>query len=357
LQQATLPTRLASVKGAALSAIYRPAASEVQVGGDWYDAFDLDAHRVLLTVGDVTGHGLEASIVMGKLRHAINVVAMYERDPVAILDAAERILLRRYPGSVATAFVGIFDSLNRTLACANAGHPYPIVRFNDGSLVELEAEGLPIGLRSTGPSARAITVRLHEASLLAFYTDGLTEATRDMLKGEALLKRALCTEAVGYVQSPAEFVERFCLREPSRDDVAILLLNFIESRRWTYDSVDRHAARAVRHEFLDELSAEAFSGADLKPAELIFGELAANVAQHASGRIEIALEWKGRDAVLHVIDHGCGYDISDQRETDLLTEHGRGLWLIQRLGAKLAVETLPGFGTHVRAVLPVRRTC
>ena len=71
----------------------------MQVGGDWYDAFDLDDHRVLLTVGDVTGHGLEASIVMGKLRHAINVVAMYEPDPVRILDAAERVLLRRYPAA------------------------------------------------------------------------------------------------------------------------------------------------------------------------------------------------------------------------------------------------------------------
>ncbi len=82
LQQATLPTRLATVEGATLSAVYRPAASGVLVGGDWYDAFDLDERRVLLTVGDVTGHGLEASIVMGKLRHAINVVAMYEPDPV-----------------------------------------------------------------------------------------------------------------------------------------------------------------------------------------------------------------------------------------------------------------------------------
>lgn len=74
LQQATLPNRLASVEGASLSAVYRPAASKVQVGGDWYDAFDLDEHKVLLTVGDVTGHGLHASIIMRKLRQGINVI-------------------------------------------------------------------------------------------------------------------------------------------------------------------------------------------------------------------------------------------------------------------------------------------
>ncbi len=111
LQQATLPTRLAPVKGASLSAVYRPAASEVQVGGDWYDAFDLDDHRVLLTVGDVTGHGLEASIVMGKLRHAINVVAMYEPDPVRILDAAER-------DAAATLSRRRRDGFRRNLRCA-----------------------------------------------------------------------------------------------------------------------------------------------------------------------------------------------------------------------------------------------
>ncbi len=82
LQEATLPTQLASIEGASLSAVYRPAESDLRVGGDWYDSFRLDDRRVLLTVGDVTGHGLQASIVMGKLRHAINVIAMYERNPV-----------------------------------------------------------------------------------------------------------------------------------------------------------------------------------------------------------------------------------------------------------------------------------
>ncbi|MGA9945177.1 MAG: SpoIIE family protein phosphatase [Candidatus Cybelea sp.] len=352
LQQATLPTRLATVEGATLSAVYRPAASGVLVGGDWYDAFDLDEHRVLLTVGDVTGHGLEASIVMGKLRHAINVVAMYEPDPVRILDAAERILLRRYPDSVATAFVTIFDAQRRTITYANAGHPYPFLRRSDGSLEELRADGLPLGLRSFGPSHKARTNPIGDASLLAFFTDGLTEATRDVLAGERLVRQALRTDAVGYVENPAEFLEAFCLRDQSHDDVAILLVNFVQSRRWTVDSLDSRAARLARREFLACLAAEAQPGSDLSAAELIFGELAANVAQHAGGLIDVALEWRG-NAVLHMIDRGQGYTGAERRLADPLTERGRGLWLIQQLGAQLTVEQLPRFGTHVRAVLPV----
>jgi serine phosphatase RsbU (regulator of sigma subunit)/putative methionine-R-sulfoxide reductase with GAF domain len=342
LQQATLPTRLATVEGASLSAVYRPAALEVQVGGDWYDAYDLDSRHVLFTVGDVTGHGLEASIVMGKLRHAINVVAMYERDPVQILDAAERILLRRYPGSVATAFVAILDIRGRTISYANAGHPYPVLRAGDGSLKPLEAEGLPIGLRSVGPRFSARTERLDGATLLTFYTDGLTEAKRDMLAGERRLHEALTTQAVFYVANPAEFVANYCLEVQAPDDVAILVVNFVHAQRWAFDAGDWHEARQTRRKFLESISAGAQPGSDLKAAELIFGELAANVAQHAGGRIDMSLEWRDGDAVLHVVYRGDGYATAD------------GLWLIQRLGARLHIERLPGFGTHVEALLPIR---
>ncbi len=342
LQKATLPSRLARVDGASLSAIYRPAASEVQVGGDWYDAFDLDEHRVLLTVGDVTGHGLEASIVMGKLRHAINVVAMYEPDPSRILDAAERVLLRRYPGSVATAFVAVFDSRNRNLTYANAGHPYPILRRNDGSLQELEADGLPIGLRSEGPSMEPRTKSLNDASLLAFYTDGLTEATRDISAGERLLREALASDAIFYVESPAQYLEQFCLRDQSCDDVAILLLNFVKSRRWTFESSDHRAASRARREFLAELAAWAVPGSDLKLAQLVFRELAADVARRGGGPIEVALERRDGAAVLHVIDRAEAID------------HGPDLREIHAFRARLDVEILPSFGTHVRAMLPIR---
>jgi serine phosphatase RsbU (regulator of sigma subunit)/anti-sigma regulatory factor (Ser/Thr protein kinase) len=353
LQQATLPTQLATVEGATLSAVYRPADLDVRVGGDWYDAFDLDDRRVLLTVGDVTGHGLQASIVMGKLRHAINVVAMYERNPVRILNAAERILLRRYPGSVATAFVALLDSAAGTLTFANAGHPYPIMRRSDGTLKELQADGLPIGLRSVGEQGNPVTERLGDARLLVFYTDGLTEATRDAVAGEELLHQALTGDVVQLVANPARFIESFCLRSQAPDDIAILALNFVQCKRWGFDSHDWRAARIARREFLAYVEAAAAPESDLKAAELIFGELAANVAQHAAGPVEIALDWRARRAVLHMIDHGAGYAASDRRQADLLTEHGRGLWLVQRLGAQLDVEILPGFGTHVQAVLPI----
>jgi anti-sigma regulatory factor (Ser/Thr protein kinase) len=189
---------------------------------------------------------------------------------------------------------------------------------------------------------------------LTFYTDGLIEATRDALAGEILLREAIASDAVFFVENPAEFLETYCLRRRAPDDVAILVLNFIQSQRWTIEPGDWHAARRARREFVASLEAAGSAQSDIKAAELIFGELTANVAQHAAGMIDIALDWNAKNAVLHVIDRGEGYATGERTEPgDLPTERGRGLWLVGRLGAQLSVEILPGFGTHVRAVLPV----
>jgi GAF domain-containing protein len=342
LQKATLPQALAPVEGARLSAIYRPAASKLQVGGDWYDAYPLDADRVLLTVGDVTGHGLEASVVMGKLRHALNVVALYEKDPARILDAAERVLLRRFPASIATAFAAIYDSRNGTLAYANAGHPYPLLRRRDGSLEELDAEGLPLGLRSEGERAEPSFQQVDDAAMLTFYTDGLTEATHDMLAGERRLHAALRSKAVLFVKSPAQFVHDFCLRDRPRDDLAVLVLNFVDAAHWSFEPRDGQAVRQARRQFVAQLAARAQPGSDIRAAELIFGELVAGTSQHCRGEIEIALEWNGHGAALHAIVRGDG-------RTEPL--HDRDLWLVSRLGADAEIEELPGFGVHVTAGL------
>jgi anti-sigma regulatory factor (Ser/Thr protein kinase) len=209
-------------------------------------------------------------------------------------------------------------------------------------------------LRTAGPPATSVTQRLDDAALLTLYTDGLIEATRDALAGEILLREAIASDAVFFVESPAEFLETYCLRQQAPDDVAILVLNFIHAHRWTFEPGDWHTARRARREFVACLEAAGAAQSDIKAAELIFGELTANVAQHAAGPIDIALDLTAKNPVLHVIDRGEGYAPSERKEpVDLLTERGRGLWLVGRLGAQLSVEILPGFGTHVRAVLPM----
>ena len=94
---------------------------------------------------------------MGKLRQTINAIALFEDDPARILDAAEYVVVQRYPDAIATAFIGIFDPKARTLQYANAGHTSPFVRFWDGSVEPLVAHGLPVGLRNLGDPSESLT--------------------------------------------------------------------------------------------------------------------------------------------------------------------------------------------------------
>ncbi|MBV8600401.1 MAG: SpoIIE family protein phosphatase [Candidatus Eremiobacteraeota bacterium] len=357
LQEATLPAQLPVVQGCVLSTAYIPASgSDAQVGGDWYDAFELPSGRFVLSIGDVTGRGLQASVIMGKLRHAINVVALYEEDPARILDAAESIVLQRYPEAIATAFVAIYDSNEQELVFANAGHPLPLVRNEDDTLVRLAAEGLPVGLRWMAEPARSQRRSIRNASLVALYTDGLTEATRDIEQGERQLEQTVMREGILYVRNAATAVERGCLRRgESTDDAALLVLCFPRSVGWAFDADNARAAGEARGGFIDKLRSEAAEGSDFAAAELVFGELVGNVVRHAPGPIDIAFEWKNQTGVLHVVDRGGGFIYRPRKRAELLSEEGRGLWLIGQFGRDVRVERLPGFGTHVRVVLPISK--
>lgn len=122
LQDSLLPPSLPQVKGFAFDAVYLPSASEAQVGGDWYDAFELEDRTIVVTAGDVTGRGAHAAVVMGKLRHLLAIAPCYERDPARILDTVESVLARRYPDTIVTAFLGFIDPEHHTMHFANAGH-------------------------------------------------------------------------------------------------------------------------------------------------------------------------------------------------------------------------------------------
>ncbi len=356
LQEVTLPAHLPDVPGAEVSTVYIAAtASDAQVGGDWYDIFKLPDGRFLFSMGDVTGRGLQASAIMGKLRHTINVVGMYEDDPGDILDAAERVVTQRYPDAIATAFVAIYDPRLRRVVAANAGHPYPLLRFLDGSIEPLQVDGMPIGLRTLAPSQPARSRTMHDVAAIAFYTDGVVEANRDIFAGEVALIRTFGSGAVPFVRSPADLIASTCLPAQVQDDAAIFVVAFPHTT-WRFHADHARAANDARRSFIDHLRAEATDSSEIDAAEVVFGELVANVVRHAPGPIDIALEWIDGFAVLHVTDRGNGFNLQSRRRADILMEAGRGLWLVEQFGGTIDVERIAGYGTHVRVALPVHRT-
>ncbi|MGH8165208.1 MAG: PP2C family protein-serine/threonine phosphatase, partial [Rhodanobacteraceae bacterium] len=105
LQRALLPTRLPAIANVEIDAVYLPAAAEARVGGDWYDAVELDDRELMLSIGDVTGHGTEAALVMGKLRQAVRSLVCCIDAPGELLETLDTFLRREPDEVLATTFV------------------------------------------------------------------------------------------------------------------------------------------------------------------------------------------------------------------------------------------------------------
>ena len=109
LQRSLLPEALPKIDGVQLEARYLPAAQEARIGGDWYDAMELDDGRVAVVVGDVVGHGLRAATVMGQLRNAFRAYALVETSPARTLARMNRLLTKEDRDVMATVLYLIFD--------------------------------------------------------------------------------------------------------------------------------------------------------------------------------------------------------------------------------------------------------
>ncbi|HEY0615778.1 MAG TPA: SpoIIE family protein phosphatase [Candidatus Elarobacter sp.] len=361
LQRAMLPALLPEVGGLAFDAVYRPGATEAEVGGDWYDAIALPDGRVILSIGDVTGRGLTAAVIMGRMRQAIEALATYEPDPVRLLDAADRVLRRAEPNAIVTALVGVLDPVERTLTYATAGHPTPIVRAADGTIRQLPGRGLPLGLRD-GRQPPASSVVLPASALIVLFTDGLVESTRDIGEGERRVYAALRDPAVACGRAPAAALVANVLDDGVRDDVAVLTVRVGDepagapgwTMRWHFDPHDGRAARDVR-ETLAEMLGTFVADIDLHAAQLVFGELVGNALRHAPGDVDVEVSWDDpATPVLHVFDRGAGYSA----HTDLPSheaESGRGLYIVSQLTRGFTVTPAGERGAHARAVLLKRR--
>jgi PAS domain S-box-containing protein len=364
-QQAVLPSGLPDVLGLLFDALYEPGALDAQVGGDWYDAVRLLDGRVLITVGDVTGRGLQAAVVVGVVRQIMRGIAQLHADPALVLDAADRALTLEYPEVYVTAWVGIVDLAKRTLIYSSAGHPPAFLSNARGMVRELGNPALPIGLRE-GVRGEISSIELTDGDTLVLYTDGLTEATRDVILGHERVRQAVAKLGGLPWTQPARFIREAVVPDGSVDDIAILTMraNFaaFESNvdRWRCDTGDADAAIALRHRFYDSLPIKDFSRSDRGAAELVFGELVGNVVRHIRGdpTVDVIIDHSGPRTVLHVLDHGVGFHYAARLMPDVFAENGRGLSLIAALTADFQVTALPSGGSHARAVLrgrlPVR---
>jgi serine phosphatase RsbU (regulator of sigma subunit) len=174
IQQASLPEEVPTLEGWQISPFYQPAR---EVGGDFYDFHFLSEGRLGLVVGDATGKGVPAALVMSTTCGMLQAVseALDSISPGEVLERVNETLLARIPSNMfVTCFYGVLDPKSSSLRFANAGHDLPYL-WHGGAAEELRARGMPLGLMP-GMSYEEKEMMLEPTDTALLYSDGLVEA-------------------------------------------------------------------------------------------------------------------------------------------------------------------------------------
>jgi PAS domain S-box-containing protein len=232
LQRALLPVTLPQSALVQFDAAYTSAASGQgeAVGGDWYDAFALDDRRIAISMGDVTGHGLDAAVTMSVVRQAIRAAALDHRSTSKVLVRANATLMLEQRAPMVTALFGVYNVQTRELFYSIAGHPRPLLVDDAGTLIELSAAGTPLGEIFESASLEEQTLRIGpRAAALVLYTDGLIEAERDIVGALKRVNAAVCSPLFFSSEEPAQALIESVLEGRQIDDVAVLVMRVAQT--------------------------------------------------------------------------------------------------------------------------------
>lgn len=202
LPHAPLHFGLTEVKGVSV-----PAR---EVGGDFFNYFALDSGLVALLVGDVSGKGVGAALLMANIQASLRTRFALGQGLSAIADAIDRDIEANSPGPVyATLFIAIFDPATRLMRYVNAGHNPQYIRRGDGQLEKMSSTGLPVGLLA-GHGYSEREVQLAPGDLLFFYTDGCVEMENEAAEmfGAERLESLVAASASGSADQVLVTVEQ-----------------------------------------------------------------------------------------------------------------------------------------------------
>nr|WP_043492320.1 MULTISPECIES: SpoIIE family protein phosphatase [Streptomyces] len=345
LQRSLLPQRVPRESAVEVASRYLPTGSQAGVGGDWFDVIPLSGARVALVVGDVVGHGIQASATMGRLRTAVRTLADVDLPPDELLTHLDDLVLRldraedsedgdgrpASDGDVgATCLYAVYDPIARTCTMARAGHPPPALVNPDGTVdfADLPA-GPPLGLG--GLPFESAVLDLPEGSLITLYTDGLIEAIgRDVEVGSDMLRSALRDPNQPLEQTCDTILERLLPERPT-DDVALLIartrtLAPSQVATWELPS-DPAVVATARKEAMTRLVDWGLDEVDFV-TELVVSELVTNAIRYGAAPIQLRLI-HDRTLICEVSD--ASNTAPHLRRARVYDEGGRGLLLVAQL--------------------------
>lgn len=190
LQRSLLPSALPAVGGLEAAARYVPGTGTV--GGDWYDVFQLPAGETCAVIGDVAGSGLQAAVIMGRMRSSLRSYALETSDPADILARLDRKMRHFEPDAMATVLCAVVSPDLERVAISSAGHLPPVVCQPDGRACLADiAHDVLIGVPAEA-ERHVITIAWPRGALLCLYTDGLVERRGTLIdEGIDRLRQAL----------------------------------------------------------------------------------------------------------------------------------------------------------------------
>jgi serine phosphatase RsbU (regulator of sigma subunit)/CheY-like chemotaxis protein/anti-sigma regulatory factor (Ser/Thr protein kinase) len=290
LQRNLLPDRLPHHPRLELAARYLPSGLAPQIGGDWYDALELDRDRTAVMIGDVVGHGVRAATTMSELRNALRAFAVEGHSPAAALHQLDRLVHATLgPGMIATVLFLIIDASKGTVLISRAGHPPPALRTATGEIRFLETGGtLPLGIDDRVKADEA-EYAVNPGDTLLLFTDGLVERRRESINTGFDRLRDAFTNAPADVEELCDYIlERTVTEQASHDDIAVLAVRVLGPplgalqlslpAKATSVPLVRHRLRVWLNENVPEL--DTVARGDL---EVAWSEACTNVIRHAYG--------------------------------------------------------------------------
>jgi serine phosphatase RsbU (regulator of sigma subunit)/anti-sigma regulatory factor (Ser/Thr protein kinase) len=340
LQRSMLPTGLTYPSSIEVKHRYLPGSELIEVGGDWYESIRLPGGRVALVVGDVAGHGVRAAVTMGRLRTAIQTLAMLELPPAESLQQLNELMrqLGEREPHFATCAYGVYDAVTGEIELAVAGHLPPLLVHPDGTNEYLEVNpSPPLGVGEGGVETKVIPVQ--DGSLFVLYTDGLVESRdRDIQEGLDRLQAAFGAGA------PERDLEDLCktaldgvYSDAKRDDIAVLiakLRRIPEGNRLNFKlEPDLQSVRQARLMIRDPLKRWGLE--ELIPvSELLISELVTNAIRYGGENSEIMLRLVLEPESLVCEVHDSSPALPRVLQVDNDAENGRGLHVVSELSKR-----------------------
>ncbi len=325
LQRSLLPKRLIDVIGVHTAARYLPASDEV--GGDWYDVFELARGRLGVAIGDVVGHGVRAAALMGQLRTALHAYAMQDYGPARTLELVDRFVQAMPDYAMATAAYAVLEPDTGEVQIASAGHLPPIIVSAGGGRVVDITPSAPLGAFSYGRVQEQELI-LNPGETLVFYTDGLIERPGTPLTDSIDTLLDVLKDAASVDDLCRRAVDRMLPHEALRDDVAIVAIqnSEIDDELDLHLPADPKILAEIRLVLRRWLRHQGANDSQTLEITLAVSEACTNAIEHAysPAPAEFTLRATARDGQLAFVVTDAGRWRAPRGE-----DRGRGLTIIR----------------------------